>query len=437
MKLLFVADGRSPIALNWIRYFVERGDEVHLVSTFPCQPGLALASLHVIPTTLAAAAGDAKHSQRSRILRALVPLRLRTALRHLLEPGALPRAGRRLRTLIDSLQPDLVHAMRIPYEGMMAASALPISPSNPARAKGKSHSPAVSPAPSLSSNLAMRSSPKHLPGSAMRSQTAQPPLLVSVWGNDFTLHAPSTPSMGFYTRLTLQNLDALHTDCHRDLALAEQWGFDPQKPHIVLPGAGGVQPQIFYPPPNVTQTPPAFTVINPRGFRTYVNNHTFFQAIPRVLEKHPNTRFLCPAMAGETLAHHWVRRLHIADNVTLLPTVSREEMADLFRGSQIAVSPSTHDGTPNTLLEALACGCFPIAGDIESVREWITHGKNGLLFDPDDPHALSEAILRAIEDEKLRAQALKINRELVNEKAHYARVMEKAKNFYAQILSLR
>jgi len=45
MRLLFIADGRSPIALNWISHFVESGHEVHLVSTFPCQQKLDLASL--------------------------------------------------------------------------------------------------------------------------------------------------------------------------------------------------------------------------------------------------------------------------------------------------------------------------------------------------------------------------------------------------------
>ena len=48
---------------------------------------------------------------------------LRTTLRQWLGPLTLPGAARRLRTLIDHLQPDLIHAMRIPYEGMLAALA--------------------------------------------------------------------------------------------------------------------------------------------------------------------------------------------------------------------------------------------------------------------------------------------------------------------------
>src|SRR3990172_9603325 len=51
MKILFVADGRSPIAQNWIRYFAgwERGDEVYLASTFACQVDFPLKRLEFTP----------------------------------------------------------------------------------------------------------------------------------------------------------------------------------------------------------------------------------------------------------------------------------------------------------------------------------------------------------------------------------------------------
>jgi len=118
-------------------------------------------------------------------------VRLRTLLRQWLGPLTLPGAARRLNEVIAAVEPELVHAMRIPYEGMLAALAQP-----------------------------------------------QAPLLVSVWGNDFTLHAPSTPWMRRYTRQALQGAQALHTDCQRDLRLARAWGFSAEKPAVVLPGAG-------------------------------------------------------------------------------------------------------------------------------------------------------------------------------------------------------
>jgi glycosyltransferase involved in cell wall biosynthesis len=399
MRLLFVADGRSPTTLNWINYFLDRDDQVHLVSTFACAADSRLASFQIVPVAFSgvkSAPGSPK-SKTGHVLGRLgnSAIGLRTRIRQWLGPLTLPKAARNLRTVIETVQPDLVHAMRIPYEGMLAALT-----------------------------------------------ETETPILISVWGNDFTLHAPSTPLMARYTRLTLQRARALHADCQRDLRLGRAWGFPEERLAIVLPGAGGVQAELFYPP----QTDGAkgadlqknydrdHTVINPRGFRAYVRNDTFFKSIPLVLACRPETRFLCPVMAEEPQARRWVAELGIQANVELLPRQTRPQMAALFRSARVAVSPSTHDGTPNTLLEAMACGCFPIAGDLESLREWINPGANGLLVNPADPQALAEAILRALEDDELNQQARAYNLLLIAERATYERVMEQAQDFYSRII---
>ena len=97
------------------------------------------------------------------------------------------------------------------------------------------------------------------------------------------------------------------------------------------------------------------------------------------MNRFPKRAFCAPPCRGEPEAENWVQQLGIADAVDLMPKVSRAEMADLYRQARVAASPSEHDGTPNTLLEAMACGCFPVAGDIASLREWIEDGKNGLI----------------------------------------------------------
>jgi glycosyltransferase involved in cell wall biosynthesis len=395
MRLLFVADGRSPIALNWIAAFVQSGHAVHLVSTYACNPELELASLEIIPVAFSQAAGMGSASPaapRRRGLRDVAPVGVRTALRQWLGPLSLPSAAEKLRHSIARTQPDLVHAMRIPYEGMLAGMAL--------------------------------------------SHQKSPPLLISVWGNDFTLHARSNPLLGRRTRHALRRADALHTDCQRDLRMARNWGFGHGKQSAVLPGGGGVQLDVFYPAADLEAASPP-TLINPRGFRAYVCNQAFFKAIPLVLASHPEAHFLCPAMANEPQAQRWVRQLGIGEQVELLPPQARPAMADLFRRSLVAVSPSMHDGTPNTLLEALACGCFPVAGDIESLREWIEPGVNGLLVEPDDPHALAQAMVAALDQPELRRSARKQNLRLAAGRADYRKVMAAAEAFYERILGSR
>ena len=388
MRILYIADGRSPTALNWIRYFVEQGHEVHLASTFDTKVDLALASFTFIPVAFSKAAisKPGKQSPAKRYF----SLQLRTRIRQWLGPLTLRKAARLLRQLATEIQPDLVHAMRIPFEGMLAAEA------------------------GLSA-----------------------PLITSVWGNDFTLHAPSSPLMRKFTRNSTCSLAALHSDTRRDQALALQWGFDPNKQSIVLPGNGGIRSEIFYQLPESTQSSQAkarVQVINPRGIRSYMRNDTFFKAIPYILRVRPESRFLCPSMEGEIEAEQWVRDLKLEDYVRLMPRLSPKAMADAYHSSQVMVSPSAHDGTPNSLLEAMACGVFPVVGDIESVKEWIRDGENGLLADIDDPKALADSIIRAIKDAELRASAAKINAAIIAERAEYGMVMQQADAFYARVL---
>jgi glycosyltransferase involved in cell wall biosynthesis len=394
MKLLFVADGRSPTALSWISHYTQSDDEIHLVSSFPCELLAGLASFRVIPVAMSQL--QSGQASRQSLLKKIIPVGLRTRLRQSLGPLTLSRAAERLRVVIDGLQPDLIHAMRIPYEGMLAALALENE----------------------------NQDEKHIP------------LLVSVWGNDFTLHANATPQMAELTRRALQRADALHTDCQRDQRLAQVWGFNLAKPAIVLPGGGGIRLDVFN-PGETALTKRESVVINPRGFRAYVRNDTFFQAIPRVLAIQPEVRFLCPSMQAESQAQLWVSESGIEPAVDLLPFQTRQEMAELYRRSQVVASLTTHDGTPNTLLEALACGCFPVVGDLESLREWVTDGENGFLVDPSDPQAVAIAILSALSNPNLRKSAKAINHDLIQQRAEYGEVMRQARIFYQTVLSIR
>ena len=385
MRILYVADGRSPIAQNWIRHFAHRAgqaDEVYLASTFACPAGVdfPLNGLEIVPVAFSA---YKKVTQQP----GTAPARtvgLRTAIRQWFGPITIRQAADRLRGFIERVKPDLIHAMRIPYEGMLAADAY----------TGR-------------------------------------PLVVSIWGNDFTLHAPSTRLMGYYTRWTMQVADALHTDCRRDVRLAREWGFGEEKLALVAPGNGGVRTDVFYPPPQPVEEP---VIINPRGFRPYVRNDAFFKAIPLVLEKHSKARFIFALMAGESQAHQWMQELKIEHAVELLPSLSHPKMAEVFRRAQIVASPSLHDGTPNSLLEGIACGCFPIAGDLESIREWITPAENGLLFDSNDPRSIANAIVAAIENKNLRTKAAGLNQNMITARAEYGQNMQKAEEFYRKII---
>ena len=304
----------------------------------------------------------------------------------------------RFRHVVAACRPDLIHALRIPFEGMLASFAPPGAP-----------------------------------------------LVVSIWGNDLTLHAHGSPWMASLTRRTLRRANGLLADAARDLRLAQSWGFTAGRPARVVPGSGGLhldeiaRCQGIPLPPLAGGPLPAGAplIVNPRGLRPgSLRSDTFFKSIPRVLAQAPQAIFLCPAMAGQAEALRWVKRLGIGQAVRLLPALPQSQLWALFHQSQVFVSPSVHDGVPNSFLEAIACGCFPVAGDIESFRAWITPGANGHLVDAADPQALAEAILSALASPDLRRQAAGINAGLVAERAEAGRVREKVQAFYEAVCNL-
>jgi glycosyltransferase involved in cell wall biosynthesis len=388
MIILFYADGRSATTRNWLKYWIQRGDEVHLVSSFSCANIPGMASMQVVPVAFSSTKkdGSVPGKSKSRLWGSGL-VRTRLIVRRWLGPLTLPAAGKALKEVAETIQPDLVHAMRIPFEGMVAAAARMTFP-----------------------------------------------LVVSVWGSDFIQHANSSPLMRSWTRKTMLAADGLHPDCERDLRIGRQWGFSATKPHLVIPGNGGIDPQVFHRPSEPVTEP---VVLNPRGFRSSIRQDIFFRSIPLVLAEIPEARFLCSSMAGDMDAEAWVKRLGIGASVELLPHLPHDDMGDLLRKSAVLVSPSSHDGTPNSVLEGMACGCYPVAGDIESLREWITPGKNGMMVDPGSTKQLADAIVTALRNPDLRFKAAEENASIISSRADYMIGMRKAEAFYQDVINCR
>ncbi len=312
--------------------------------------------------------------------------------RYYIGPPSLLFYKIRFRNLVAKIQPDLVHAFRIPFEGMLATYTI-----------------------------------------------KEIPLVLSIWGNDITLHAQGSFLMASLTRKVLERADALFADTQRDIGLGVQWGFKKGKPILVVPGSGGIRkinPVNYSNPKSLPEElPEGPVIVNPRGRRPgSLRQDTFFRAIPEVLSKIPHAVFICPSLKGDRESEHLVNTLGIQGNVKLWPRLTQNQLWALFRMSEVFVSPSLHDGTPNSLLEAMECGCFPVVGNIESMREWIRPGVNGALVDATNENSLAEAIVQAINQPTLRLKAAKLNAGLIAERADYKKNMKSVENLYENLI---
>lgn len=80
----------------------------------------------------------------------------------------------------------------------------------------------------------------------------------------------------------------------------------------------------------------------------------------------------------------------------------RSDVAALLPQFDIFALPSQAEGISNTLLEAMACGCAPVATDVGGNPELVEDGGNGLLVPSQDSAALASALARLVGDAPLR-----------------------------------
>lgn len=398
--ICLIADGRSPTTVRWIQALEKWGFKISLVSTYPMIDELNVDQTFILPVAFSNA-GKSQNTPANTIPRKKISFRkqliqqfrpLVMQIRYNLGPTTISKFGQIYKNIIADIKPDIVHALRIPYEGML----------------GKYTPPEI-------------------------------PFLVSIWGNDFTLHANANNKMAVQTRDVMTRADGVLADTVRDINLSFYWGLNQEKPTLVVPGGGGISFDEINAAKNEkfftsSDQPKGPVIVNPRGIRSYAQTDIFFQALPMVLTRYPEAKIYCPAMEGKVEAIKWVNQLNLQKSVILLPSISQKMLWSLFHQSDISISLTSHDGTPNTLLEAMACGCLPIAGDIESLREWITPGVNGLLIELNKPHALADGIISVIQNPDFKQEAALTNSIRIKEKAEINQVRQRIFEFYQRFL---
>lgn len=83
---------------------------------------------------------------------------------------------------------------------------------------------------------------------------------------------------------------------------------------------------------------------------------------------------------------------------------ARNDVAELMRGFSLFALSSIAEGTPVTLLEAMACGLPVVASRVGGIPDLVVDGATGLLAPPSNPAALAAAIGAYLDDPaRLRA----------------------------------
>lgn len=100
------------------------------------------------------------------------------------------------------------------------------------------------------------------------------------------------------------------------------------------------------------------------------------------------------------------------DQIEFIGFVSSEINKANYLKARLFVSIPSSDGTAISLLEAMAYGCIPIVSNLPANKEWIEHGKNGIVL---EGITLEEGIQEAIQ---LNTQeVISLNKEIITSRA--------------------
>ncbi|WP_412737385.1 glycosyltransferase [Krasilnikovia sp. MM14-A1259] len=417
MHVLLIADGRSPHTRGWIRGLCSIGVETTLLSSRRLLDDDRDALAALLPAHAVHEPADLWNTIRPALAALRPPARAGAApglgggeagaggtggaetrcgpppppglgqrLKEAADLRAARSLGRSMTRLVASAAPDVVHALRIQYEAIAASSA----------------------------------------GAGI-------PLAVSTWGSDLITNAHVSRTVHARTRRALERADAFFGDCARDAALADDFGLRPGTPKHVVPGNFGLDFDTFPAADPGYLTTYGLTagrlVTYPRGVRSCIDHEALVQAFGMLMARGVDARFLAAGLHGVIDDARQVPGVFACT-----PALDHADMLRIAALSTVTVSPSTSDGTPNSILEGLAGGSVPVCGDLASLREIESRGAVMVWCDPADPRSIAEGVeaaLRLADDPDVPA----CNRAVARRHFGFTATQETVRQAYAALVT--
>jgi len=268
------------------------------------------------------------------------------------------------------------------------------------------------------------------------------PYAVTLWGSDILVTARESLRARMYAAITLAGADLVMADSRSVIEAAIRSGAHPDRTHLVQLG---VDVRRYAPGPDPGSLRMALGLVghrvlfSPRAITPLYRQWVVVDALPSL----PDdvivlmTRHGADPAEVEAIQRRAAAR-GVADRIRIVAPIANQGMAEAYRLADVVVSVPSSDGTPVTVLEALAVGRPVVASDLPSLREWLADLDPDSLAPVDDVEATARAIRRALDlDPAIRAEVSRRGREIVLRRGDQQENMDELERLYRLLVRVR
>lgn len=355
MKICLLADAESIHTIRWCRHFFDLGHEIHLISL--------------------------KNSQIENIQV------------HYVDSGNINVAGgnwrvlfqyRKVKKIIDQIQPDIVHALYATSYGVLGAL----------------------------SNF-------H-------------PYIVTPLGTDVLI----SPQRSFIYRILLRYVfkkaDWITSMAPHMTDAMLKLGVPSSKiGEIIL----GINTAVFNKQNRKLPTN-EFVITSTRNLEPVYNIPHFLKAIALIKSQIPNLKInIIGDGSLRDQLENMAKELNISGIITFYGKVSQTEVVHVLNKSHILITVSLSDGNSLSLIEAMACGAYPIATDILANHQWVKNNVNGSFVKIDDVQGLADCIMKVYNNfDTIIDRAMQESDKIIAEKGNWKVNMQKMEHTYKGLI---
>lgn len=257
--------------------------------------------------------------------------------------------------------------------------------------------------------------------------------IYSAWGNDLYYMQQIEEEL-FKIKASLPLFDYMFADCDRDKELGVELGF--KGTYLgTFPGGGGYESEKW------KDSMIAFEdreIILIKGYEGMLGRASFVvEALSHIREDLKSYKIIIFGCSAELLPYLDEKGLKRWENVQVLEYVPHSEVMRLMGSALLYIGNCISDGMPNTLLESIVMGAFPIQSNPGGASaEIIVNEVNGfLLKDPENSLEIQSLIQKALTEPDFMKKATAYNTQHVLPKLERKYIKDKVVEKYYQVES--